>query len=298
MSNMAETKPKPTASSTTGMLAMWNGTVDNEQPYVDYSNGSTNLDGLKTVNAVVEDIRTVSSPPSLLTDGLQIVNNTSTLSAEQLGAGDEPEGKKAIEESYFDEIRQLLTNMTDCKNVFPYSFRIRQNNTTLQNFDVSRLGFNSIPIAHVDRDNVNAPQRVRDSMGEDKGDDLMKHKNWAQVNVWRPIGQAVQKWPLVFVDKRGVPEWDYDTHTARVYPKNDPRTSSMFKNTHETVLKHDDGYLYRYVSKVRPDEALVFFSFHNNPRLVTPHAAFWDYSSPKDAPTRHSIEVRSWAFYD
>lgn len=59
-----------------------------------------------------------------------------------------------------------------------------------------------------------------------------------------------------------------------------------------------NSYKYHYVSKLDLDEALVFSSFDSDVTKVSPHGAFWDDASPSNAPTRRSIEVRCWVFFD
>ena len=291
---------KANVGHTTGILAMWNGTKDGEEAYVDYSTGSSNLDGLNNVPILAQDIRSMEPRPKILSDGLELVPSTTSLTGEQLLAGDAEQGRKLIEDVYFEEIRSLLTSVTNgCKVIFPYAYRVRRSDSTPEDFTVMRLRLNSIPVAHVDRDPTNAPVRLLESLGEELGQSLMKkHKRWAQVNVWRPINEHVQKWPLAFVDQTSVKDWAYETHTAPVHPRNDPRTDLKFSLSHETILKHDKGYSYRYASHVTPEESLIFFSYHTDPQMVRPHAAFWDTSSRPDAPARCSIEVRSWIFWD
>ncbi|PTB54618.1 hypothetical protein M431DRAFT_481831 [Trichoderma harzianum CBS 226.95] len=155
------------------------------------------------------------------------------------------------------------------------------------------------PVAHVDRDLPNAIVSLQCALGKDKADNLLKrHKRWAQVNLWRPIGRPVVKWPLVFANHDAIPDWDYDTHMARVYSVNDPRIADRGGKSHNCILIDDERYAYHYASNVAPDEALVFFSFHSDPKMVLPHGAFWDNKTPDDAPPRRSLEVRCFVFFD
>ncbi|KAI2783629.1 hypothetical protein F4815DRAFT_306520 [Daldinia loculata] len=286
-------------ASTTGSMGMWNGTKDGRQEgYIDWATGSTNVQDPLQVKIEVEDIRTLNPQPNYENNGYGIVKHKSSLTPEQFLAGNDPEGKKYIEDVYYKEVTELVKQITGSDIVVPYIFRIRQNSHKAGEFSPTQLSHAALPVAHVDRDPVTGEDGAREVLGE-QADELIKQgKRFAQVNVWRTIDYPIQKWPLCFINHSGVDGWSYDTHLARVYPTNDPRIVIRGTKKHDSVVKYDPGYKYHYVSRLDLDEALVFSSFDSDVNKVCPHGAFWDDASPEDAPTRRSMEVRCWVFFD
>jgi len=296
---MATTPPH----STTGQIGFWNGTKDDKEGVIDYKDGKanveTNVNLPRDVPVIVQDIRYLDSLPSLSVNGYQLVSSSTSLSVDDFDRAN-GEGKGRIEGTYYDEVRRLLQGMTGSELVFPISFQTRSEQAKIKDFlkdAVDEPG--PRPVAHVDRDVPNAVVTLQCAIGNEKADELLKaHKRWAQINFWRPIGKPVQRWPLLMVNHEAIPDWDYDTHMARVYSVNDPRITDRGGKSYNCVLKDDGRYVYHYASHLSPDEALVFYSFHSDPKLVLPHGAFWDSSTPNDAPPRGSIEVRSFVFFN
>lgn len=286
--------------STTGLVYMWNGTTDDQADgYVNTADGSTNVKPSMEVKIEVEDVRNLPEPPKVLSHGYQLVNFTSSLPPSCFLDADSAENKRLIETVYYDECQSLIQNCTGAVEAFPYVYRIRN-----QSADVRRLADidfhkDSAPIVHVDRDPETAPDRLRYSLGTDRANSLLaKYKRYGSINVWRPIGTKVQKWPLLLVNHQSVANWDYSTHMGRVHFSNDQRrVGKRGTKSHETVLKLDPNYVYHYASGMVPDEAWLFYAFHSEPELAIPHSAFWDKSTEADAPTRWSIEVRIWVFF-
>ena len=280
---------------TTGMCGMWNGTKDGEDAIIDFSTGSTNINNPLEVNVEVQDMRATN--PRYIDTGYELVKHETEMTAEDFL--NSKEDKTLIESAYFQECKDLVQKTTGAKVVIPYIFRLRHQNVKPDGFATREVGVTSLPIAHCDRDPSTGAVGVREVLGAEEAERLLKqYPRYAQVNVWRGIGQTVNRWPLLMIDTKQCDNWDYESHLAKIYPTNDPRESIRGKKTHDSVLKHDDGYRYYYASNMAVDEALVFSSFDPVTSKVVPHGAFWDDSTPDDAPARRSIEVRTWAFFD
>ncbi|KAK4168381.1 hypothetical protein QBC43DRAFT_360278 [Cladorrhinum sp. PSN259] len=299
---MSTTTVAPT--STTGFLCMWNGTKDNGAAYVDYATGKTNVNEPKRIDIVAHNIRTLSNKPTLKDNGYELSSHSTTLSPEQLLAGMTPDGRKAIEQVYYAECKAIIQQLTGAPIVEPYIFRVRQNGANPRDFgskNVANVAMTkaSLPIAHVDRDRLTLRDGIIEHFGSQKATELMtKHKRFAQINVWRGINDTVQSWPLAFIDHTKVVGWDYDTHMAVVEPRNDPRIAIRGPKSQDSVLKHENAYEYYYASDMKRDEVFVFSSGDSDVSKVVPHGAFWDDNTVENAPTRCSIEVRAWVFFD
>lgn len=293
-------------ASTSGLIGMWNGTKDGrDDGYIDWATGKTNVNNPLEVKIEVQDIRTLNPPPTFESEGYGLVKHESSLTPEQFLAGTTPEGEKDqdnrdncvlvsylipylstsgkayIEDVYFKEVAELVKKVTGSKDVLPYVFRIRQNNMRPGTFSTEKLSHTALPVAHVDRDDVTGENGMRELLADRAEELLKKGVRYAQVNVWRTIGEPIQRWPLCFVNHRSVPNWHYSTHMAKVFPENDPRVSIRGEKTHDSVLRHDP----KYVSIDRP-------VIHRRRELRT------DFSGTVTNTIMpvHSTSTRPWSF--
>ena len=284
--------------STTGTVYIADGTTDGEIGRYNHTNGFTNV-VLKPVPIDVENARTLSQHPRTNREGYQLLDFHTKLPEKQFLDSHLPENKAIIEDVYFDECRRLVQDITGATEAYPYVYRVRNQERSMKDLDKSDFHKDSVPIVHVDRDTETAPERLRASLGVKKAEMLLnKYKRYGSMNVWRPVKNVVQKWPLMLVDHQSISDWHYDTHMFRIHFSNDTRISARGAKNHETMLKFDGKYRYVYAPEMSPDEAWLFYAFHSDPVLAIPHSAFWDDSTRMDAPTRWSIEVRVWVFFE
>ncbi|KAI1344676.1 hypothetical protein F5Y15DRAFT_421837 [Xylariaceae sp. FL0016] len=295
MATMTETR------STFGAMGMWGGTKDGkEDGYIDYSCGKSNMKEFAKVPMKVMDMRTLPSKPTWKTLGYELVEHNTSLSTEQFLAGPSDEGKATIKTTYFDEVAALIQEATGSSEVHPYGFRVRQEPGALAQFNAEKSFEQPGRVAHVDRDTAAASARVRDELGPEVADALLaRHRRFAMVNVWRPVGNPARRWPLCFANHEGVGEgWSYERSFGRLFRVNDPNGYQIGDVNYDCVLKPDPRLTFHYASDIQTDEAYVFSSFDSDVSKVAPHGAFWDQNTPGDAPPRASIEVRSWVFLD
>ena len=105
--------------------------------------------------------------------------------------------------------------------------------------------------------------------------------------VWRPI-ETVLRDPLAIADASTVSDSDL-APAAVIKPDSRSETWSVKPNA-----AHQWFYKYRH----GPDTAVLIkcFDSETDRARLTPHTAFVDATSPKDAPPRQSIEVRTLVF--
>lgn len=200
-------------------------------------------------------------------NGYQLVDIPTEVTTEQfLAANKTKEGKAYIEDVYFKECKKVIEEVTGGANlIMPISFRLREQKGGQQSTN-EKLGsteaiFAPRPIAHLDRDPPTALTALEEVVGKEKAQELLsKYDRWAQVNVWRPIGNPAVMWPLCFINHDRIPEWDYDTHVGRVWSKNDPRNAARGVKSYDCVVKHDPRYEYQYVDSLKPEVRLSFTS--------------------------------------
>ena len=281
---------------------MFGGTKDGKEAYIDFENKTANINKPEEVPVTVEDMRFLEPKTTFTKNGYEFRSHITSVTPEQLlHSKDSSEAKKIVDDVYMTEVVKIVQEATGGAEVIPCGFRLRTQVQDSLDILKAKVSFGSLNVVHVDRDPLTAHFRLRSTVGNERAEGLLekyKGKKWASVNVWRPIGVSVAKWPLLFVNHEKTPDWDYETHMAHVLTINDPFVPDRGEKGHETILKNDPTYIYHYTSNLTIDEVLVFASFHSDPKYVVPHGAFWDNNSPKDAPPRRSIEARCWVFWD
>jgi len=215
---------------------------------------------------------------SLETTGFEFVQH---VSEEKLFVDEE-----AIRTKYYKEVEELLKKHTGAKRILIFDHTIRrppnkegQPETPQQRGPVTRV--------HVDQTFAAGLDRVRRHAPED-ADRLLKGRVRI-VNVWRPIGNPVAHHPLAVADWRSLnPEKDL-VATRLIYPD---REGGVFG------VRYNPSHQWYYLSGQTPDEVTLIkcFDSDESKARLTPHTAFLDSTSPKEAPERQSIEVRCLVF--
>ncbi len=145
----------------------------------------------------------------------------------------------------------------------------------------------TVQLAHSDYTPKSGPQRVREIL-PDAAEQLLKHRV-AFFNVWKPLYRAVEEFPLAMCDDTTAVEEDklimelkYSDRTGEIY-----------------VMRYSPSHRWIYFPKMSPEQALLLKTYESEPGLSSSmgHSAFEDPTSPPDAPTRESIEVRTMAFF-
>ena len=271
---------------------------------VDYKNRSSNLIPPYEIKIKAHDIRQVEPKPTFKKHGFEFTKHMTTMEPRDFLAQNTADGLKTLNDVYFEECRRLITEKTGCATAVYTSFRVREDFDTSVRAVPKLDAKNKVkadgprPLAHVDRDHTTALNALKLAIGEEKAEALVNSsKRWAQVNVWRPFANVCQRWPLTFLTHDDIPDWNYDKYCGRIYNFNDPRVENRGEKAYDTILKEDSRYVYYYATNQMPDEAWVFSAFDSEPTLCVPHSAFWDDSTPEDAPPRASIEVRFMVFW-
>jgi hypothetical protein len=140
---------------------------------------------------------------------------------------------------------------------------------------------------HVDQTYAAGLARVRQHAPED-ADRLLKGRVRI-INVWRPIGNPVAHHPLAVADWRSLnPEKDL-LAVRHIYRDREGATFGV---------RHNPSHQWYYLGGQTPDEVTLIkcFDSDESKARLTPHTAFLDSTSPKEAPERQSIEVRCLVF--
>jgi len=142
-----------------------------------------------------------------------------------------------------------------------------------------------VKVVHDDYTEKSSPERVRLYLPEEAG--ILLQSRYAVINVWRSIAGPVAESPLAVCDARSIRE-------GEIVP-----TSEGVK--HEVYLFHfSPRHQWFYFPGMEKNEALLikcFDSLDDGRARLTAHTAFDDPTSPRNAPPRESIEVRTLVFF-
>lgn len=186
---------------------------------------------------------------------------------------------------YCPETQRIVARLTGASRTLAFDYTVRKN-------ERQRAG------------GVQGPaQRVHSDFTEASGRDIatrlleaarlphsLLEQRFAIINVWRPIGNPVLEWPLGLCDARTVAAEDYIL-TDLVAAAGASESYSF---------RYNPAHRWFYFPNMKPSEIIllkVFDSANDGRARFVPHGSFVDPTSPKDAPPRHSIEVRVLALF-
>jgi hypothetical protein len=227
----------------------------------------------------VRNGREIEPSPSLDREGFALARHASAIQ----DFGDED----AIRSVYYPESADIIAKATGASRVFIFDHTIRRRLPGVDDraADTPRQ---PVPRVHVDHTIRSGPQRVRDLL-PDEADHLLAGRV-AIVNLWRPIRGPVLDAPLGVCDARSVASEDL-VPSDLVYRD---RTGEIYQ------VAYNPQHKWFYFPAMRADEALLikcYDSATDGRARFAPHSAFEDPTTPRDAPPRESIEIRSLVFF-
>lgn len=184
---------------------------------------------------------------------------------------------------YYPEMTSLVRRATGAREVVVFDHNIRlDGGAPVAN---SRTPVRTV---HNDYTERSAPQRVRDLLGDEQADTLLK-KRFAVVNVWRSIAGVVQTAPLGVIDAASIRPSDL-IPTDLIYAD---RVGEIYE------VAGNPAHRWYYIPGIEEDEVLFIKGFDSRREVArfTPHSAFDDPGTLPGAPPRQSIEIRSLVFY-
>jgi len=186
---------------------------------------------------------------------------------------------------YYPEMDELLHAATGAEKVVIFDHTVR-NTAKGKNGERIREAGASV---HNDYTVASAAKRVRDLLDPAEAEARLQRR-FVEVNVWRPIAEPVQSWPLALCDARSL-DWSDLVVSERRYPDRVGETYRVHFNP-----KHR----WFYFPQMRRDEVLLIKCFDSETdgrARLSVHSAFEDPTSPHDAAPRQSIEIRAFAFF-
>ncbi|KAF9523596.1 hypothetical protein CPB83DRAFT_862590 [Crepidotus variabilis] len=237
--------------------------------------------GREAKDVIIENVRGKEHTVGLDTTGFQFFKAPAK---HKTFANDEE-----IEREYYPESIELIKKLTGASRVVLFDHTVRRHRPG-ETGDAALRG--PALFAHVDQSPKAAVARVHRHLPADEASELVK-KRFQIVNLWRPISHSAYDHPLALCDYRSVdPEKDIFP-VSLVYPDREGETLGV---------KYSDKYRWKYLRGMTPDEVVLIKCADSlqdgSVSVFTPHTAFKDPSTPRDAPLRESIELRTLVFYD
>lgn len=225
---------------------------------------------------------------------------------------------KAVREGYYKEVESILREkLGGVKKVVIFDHTIRRRQKDSPRAPVQQV--------HIDQTPGAAEARVRRHLPAEEVDQLLKGR-YALINVWRPIGNPASDFPLAVIDWRSTKPADLvkvdllypkreDTHDDDDRGKEKVPDEASYSSSEGYEVKGEtysvapsDNHKFYYMKDMTPDETMFIKCFDSRGEghpfgeeglaALTPHTAFKDEATPKDAPGRQSIEVRCLVFYE
>jgi hypothetical protein len=226
----------------------------------------------------------------------------------------------AIRNVYYPEVESMLRKrLPGVKKVVIFDHTIRRRVKDAPRQPVQQV--------HVDQTSSSAEARVRRHLPKDEAEELLKGR-YQIINVWRPIEYPASDFPLAVVDWRTTKPEDFIT-VDLLYPKretngvdgdddrgkeklpdpNSYNSTEGYEVRGETYgVAPNENHMFYYMKDMVPEEVMLLKCFDSRgegekggiPGLAvrTPHTAFVDPNTSKDAPGRQSVEVRCLVFYE
>ncbi|KAL7280146.1 hypothetical protein PYCCODRAFT_1359188 [Trametes coccinea BRFM310] len=189
-----------------------------------------------------------------------------------------------IKAQYYPEVEEILKKVAGAKRVLIFDHTIRRKPT--ENGKPGPQNRGPVERVHIDQTYNASVARVHYHLPED-AERLLKSRVRI-INVWRPIHHPVAHKPLAVSDWRYLDQNDL-VPVRFIYPHREGSTYSV---------RYNPNHRWYYLSNQTPDEVTLIkcYDSEEDRARLTPHSAFLDPTSPKDAPHRESIEVRALVF--
>lgn len=229
-------------------------------------------------NMPIHNARLIADQLSLEREGFILVNHETKVK----DFYDEDE----VRAVYYKETEELVKRTSGAKRVLVFDHTLRAGDDDIR---AEKQVSGPVRNAHNDYTEWSGPQRVRDLLPADEAEELLKRR-FAVIQTWRATNKTIEREPLAIADARSI-GMDELIPSARIYPN---RRGEVYHST------FNPAHRWYYFPKMQRNEAMVFKcydSMKDGRARWTAHCAFDHPSSPKDAPPRESIEMRTLAFF-
>lgn len=191
----------------------------------------------------------------------------------------------AIAAVYEPEIEIFLKSVTGCVRVHIFDHTVRASDPELREQKQVR---EPASLVHNDYTANSGYVCLRENLGAEA--EALAAGRFQIVNIWRPLVDPVEDYPLALCDARSIDRLDLIDTERRAR-----------NHVGEIQLAvHSAGQHWYYFSAMRPPEVLLFKTFDSLDGGIHPcsiHSAIHLPQAPADARPRESVESRAFVFY-
>ncbi len=191
-----------------------------------------------------------------------------------------------VEAVYEPEIVDFLQQVTGAARVHIFDHTVRASDPELRERKQVR---EPATLVHNDYTANSGFVCLREQLGDEA--EKLARRRFQIVNVWRPLVDPVEDYPLALVDARSLDSGDV-VDTERRAPNHVGEIQ---------LALHSERQRWYYYPRMRPDEVLLFRTFDSidqGRRPCSIHTAIHLPDAPAHAEPRESIETRAFVFYE
>lgn len=217
----------------------------------------------------VRDVRSGEAAVSFATDSVSLTTAPSSIN---------DFSADGWQSTYDEELTDLLRRELSAKDVIIFDHTVREDNPNSDRKPARNV--------HSDYSEEGAKNRLVDILGTERAA-AWEQGHYAFINVWRPVGAAINSAPLGFVRPSSVAAEDWILIDL-IYPDRKGHILGLAANAnHEWV----------YQSKMTPDEVAIFNIYDNRGLASIAHSAIDLVENPSITRIRKSIESRTLVRY-
>ncbi|MEM7598286.1 MAG: CmcJ/NvfI family oxidoreductase [Pseudomonadota bacterium] len=224
---------------------------------------------LVATQIAVQDLRQGETTADFATDSVAIV---------QAVTGVSDVSSDGWQAAYDAELTQLLRTQISAKEVVIFDHTVRADDPNSDRKPARNV--------HSDYSPEGAQKRLVDILGPERAAEWARG-HYGFINVWRPVGEAINSAPLGFVRPSTVAEEDW-IQIDLIYPD---------RKGHIMGLAANPGHEWIYHSKMTPDEVAIFNIYDNEGLASIGHSAIDLIEDPQITRIRKSIESRTLVRY-
>jgi hypothetical protein len=172
-------------------------------------------------------------------------------------------------------------------HIFDHTIRSKVNERK-QTSEDSTTQRAPVLLVHCDFTPHSGPLRVRQILPNEA--EQLLQRRVAFYNFWLPFHNRVEEMPLAMCDATTSPDPDL----LKMILRYRDRTGEIF------VMRHSAAHRWWYFPLMEPSQALLLKTYDSETdgrARFMGHSAFTDPTTPPDARTRSSIEIRTMAFF-
>jgi len=191
----------------------------------------------------------------------------------------------AVAAVYEPEVEAFLKAVTGCSRVHIFDHTVRASDPELREQKQVR---EPASLVHNDYTANSGFRCLHENLGDEA--ERLAAGRFQIVNVWRPLVDPVEDYPLALCDARSIDPLDLIDSERRA-----PNHVGEIQ-----LAVHDAAQRWYYFSAMRPPEVLLFKTFDSLDGGVHPcsiHSAIHLPQAPADARPRESVESRAFVFY-